>query len=293
MKASVDTTFLADALGDVKPAVGNQRPYVLLGVENSTLTVAADDLHVGISTMVQTEGKSAEGKVLVPHSPLAAFVAKSDSTSIDLAVKDDLLIVDDGDATCTLATVADAWFPTRPVVPDAGTTLSADDWARVRGLAQFCATDTARGVYCGIEFNDRGATAADGYTLAHIDQDFGVSRILPAQIVKAVDPDGEVTVAGDGTCTQLRTGNVVVSTSPLTGDYMDWRQHVPKPEDATARITVPAARFSRAIDRAAVLAADSPSRLGKVVKFSALESKLVIESKPDEAKGDSGRWSPR
>lgn len=282
----MDATHFNEALGDVKPAIGNQRPYVLLEVGDE-LAIRADDLHVGIATTVPTQGKSKAGKVLVPYAPLATFVAKSDAMTIDLRMDGDLLHVDDGAALCTLASYADEWFPTRPVVEGSGVTLSADEWARIRGLAQFCSPDASKGIYTGVEFNERGATATDSYTLAHVDHDFGVGRILPAPIVKAVAADGEVTVAGDGACTQIRSGNLVVSTAPLAGEFIDWRRAVPSVADAKGSFTVPTARFARAIDRAAVLAEESPSRLGKVVKLSEAGGSVVVESKPDGTKGDS------
>lgn len=285
MKCVVDTTLLREALTDVKPAVGTQRPFVLLDAGDH-LEVRADDLDVGICATLAIEGRSEGGRVLVPHTPLAGFISKADSPEVELVVEDGVLAVQDGNASLALATVADDWFPNRTPVEGDGVPLDAEAWGRVRGMMPFCSTDSAKAPMNGVMFGEADAVATDTYQLAAVTHPFGIDHAVPVSVLKGVPNDAEsVTVRAGGNTVEVQAGNVRITTASLSGDMPDWRRVVP--ENPVASITVSAPALSRAVDRASVLAKDSAARMGKMVRLYRSDGAMVVESVPDSEKGDS------
>jgi len=285
MKATVDSTSIHQALASVRPAVSSRRPFVELTVGDG-LTVKADDMDLAVSAEVQTEGRSKAGMVVVPHAPLLNFMAKADSSHVELELTDDMLAVVDGSASLALASLTEVTLPLRPTASGAGATLDEEAWARVKGMVTYCATDTARAPFTGVNFSPEGAVATDTYQLAAITHDFGMNLVVPASLLAAVPSDaGMVTIRQAEHTVEVRCGHVTIQAAAITGEFPDWRRIVPK--DKLASVTVNAGRLSRATDRAALLAAASPSSLGRHVRFYESEGSMVVESIPDTAKGDS------
>ncbi len=285
MRANIETASLTHALGAVKAAVSTQRPFVQLEV-GDTLAVRADNLDLGVEATVPLEGRSRKGKILVPHRPLADFISKADGTHVELVLDDDMLTCQDGGASLALASVSDDWFPHRPPADDHGTPLDEEGWARVRGLTEFCATESSKGPLTGVLFADGEAVATDAYSLAAVTHPFGITGVMPASIIKAMPSDvSSVLVRGGAGVIELVSDNVRVTTAALAGDFPNWRQAIP--ESKVATVTVGTVALSKAVDRASVLAKDAAGRSGRMIRVYPEDGSMVVESIPDSEKGDA------
>lgn len=281
----IDTAQLASALSAVKPAVTGQRTFVKLDGTGEHLSVEADNADLGIRSVVDVTGTNLDAAPLVPHRPLAEFIAKAESPDVNVKLDGDMLVVTDGNASLSLATIADAWFPTRLEPEGDPIELDAARWDRIVGLVQFCATDSAKGIYTGVHFDQDGAVATDTFMLASVEGDFGLGATIPGAIVKAVGDDHDSVTVRTGSQVTIEAGRTTFSTSPLGGEYPDWRRLIP--DDHATRITVGCDRFCRAVDRAALLGVDSPSKLGRHVRITPGDGTMTIQSIPDDSKGDS------
>lgn len=281
----IDTAAFGVALGAVKPAVTGQRTFVKLESDSAGLVVAADDATLAIRSTVKVLGGPLDATPLIPHRPLAEFVAKAEAPEVNLSMDGDMLVVTDGDASLALATMTDTWFPTR--VPPGGDPVEVppDKWDRIVGLCQFCSSDQAKGVYTGVHFDEHGASATDSYMLAAVDADFGLAATIPASILKAVNADDGTVTVRTGATVEITCGQTVYQTSPLGGQFMEWRSKIA--DDFPVAFTVDAAQFCRAVDRAALLGVDSPTKLGRHVRVAPVDDKMMVESIPDTTKGDS------
>lgn len=294
MRARLNTADLSLALAAVKPAVGPQRPFVLLEMNAEGLRVAADDLDVGISTIVDIAPELAddEGRVMVAHPYLTEFVNKADGAEIQMITEDDRLVIGDGPARMTLATVPNDWFPVRGVAgSDLKAVLDGDAWSRVRGLATFASTKDSAGPLTCVSFGEAGASATDMYRVASFDHPFDFGTLVPAVIIQAI-PDGaaEVILTADERVISLEADGTTVTTGTMGGLYPPWRNKVPEHEGT---ITVGSRALIKAIDRASILSRKDANH-GKVCRFIASGEDLAISSErePDSTDAVSGVIEP-
>lgn len=278
MKATVNTTDLAKALASVRPAVANQRPFVMLRTEVG-LEVAADDMDMAVNCSIPAE--STKGECLVPYKPLSAFVGKVRAERVAMEVDGSALVLTAGRSKMTLTTVDSGWFPQRPEPEaDVEAVLEVAEWERIRSLVPFAADRTSAGPLQGVYFDGQGAMAHDGLRLGLIDYGFGFTSLVPTSVVAAIgDASEAVRIVADDRAIKLTSGGVTIQSSALAGDYPQVRQPL-STFQKVGSISMVTAEFADAVDRASILSREGTAG-SKVVLFRIAADSMIVESWPD------------
>lgn len=280
MKATVNTTDLTKALASVRPAVANQRPFVMLRTEVG-LEVAADDMDMAINCSIPAE--STNGECLVPYKPLSAFVGKVRAERVAMEVDGGALKLTAGRSKMTLTTVESGWFPQRPEPEaDVEAVLEVAEWQRVRSLVPFASQKESMGPLRGVYFDGDGAMAQDTLRLGLVDYGFGFTTLIPTSVIAAVgEPAEAVKVTADDRSVRLTCGGVTIQSSALAGGYPPVRQPL-STFQKVGSISMVTDEFADAVDRASILSREGTAG-SKVVLFRIAADSMVVESWPDAA----------
>jgi DNA polymerase III sliding clamp (beta) subunit (PCNA family) len=285
MKARINVDQFATALAAAKPAVGSNRPFVLLTPTEKGTEIGADDLDLGVRVTIDSwsplDAKENEGPVMVPFAPLAALLAATDAEDVELAEVEGGLEIRAGGTDMVLPTVDADWFPRREPAQGTAIELSAEDWSFVQTLIPFCSTEEGKGAANGLWFGPWGVAATDTYHLGCWKHSFDQPAIVPGAVLAALRTQGAVTITlGPKSVTVTTEDNMAVTTSTIQGEPVDYHRAM-KP--VVASITVNRSAFKEAMRRVGISARPSFRGSGRQVRVDPEDrSSIRLTSLPGE-----------
>ena len=280
MKAVTCQADLDHALRTIAPAVGVRSSHPILDcclitAAGGALTVTGFNLDLGITCTIPAAVET-DGTVALPYRLLAGLVSRFEG--------DEALTLADGALTASagsygLAAQDAADYPALPVVEAASAELHLS--AGIRACMAAASTDAAKQMLQGIHLGSGHMEATDGHRLMRyaIDLPDGLDVVLPASTMRllqdrvctiAVAKGQAVIDAGDG---------IVVYSRILDGTYPDVAKLLPTEFKHT--ITVSRHRFTRALERVAVIADAHNS----IVKIEAVGGTIAITAEADANNG--------
>lgn len=284
MKARIERTALAEALGAVKPAVPGDRPVVRLTTKDGdpTLRIEADDRDMGIEARAAAWlPPDAGGQCLVPYRPFAELVSKSRASDIELAADDDKITVLAGKARMVLQLVVGEFIERKQPKSEA-VAISLNDWDAIRMVAKATAKDNARGAITGVEFCPIGAAATDSYRVHAVNVALPFTTIAPAKMVAALESEGEVMMRADDRAIEFTTESVTVRTSAIAGEFPKWRDLIDtKPR---RELEFDAEALTAAVERVSITSREATDS-GRVVMFDPIDNHGFLLRSDGDADG--------
>jgi DNA polymerase-3 subunit beta len=249
MKLTVLSTEFKRALTVARAAVNAKTTMpvlqnVLFRAENDTLTLAATDLSIGLTTEVSAKIEAA-GATTLPARLLNDWVAliPNDVVAITLDERTQTTTLVCGGAKIDIKGIDADEFPEIPAAPATQFSLNAQVFKQALSATTVAAANhDSRPVLAGVYLHrtDRGLSlaAADGYRLAvrHIAVDVAESFqdfIAPASMLETLIPllgDGDVEFALTATGGQavFRTGQHTLIGRLVDGKFPDYERIIPR-----------------------------------------------------------------
>jgi DNA polymerase-3 subunit beta len=289
MKITVKKTDLFAVLSKASSVTENRATMpilasVLLHVEADELHVAAYDLEVAYSGIIEAEVEK-PGKVAVSAKALGDVVRSLPEDAVTLHLEKTRLVVTSGSAEFRLATSKVEDFPALPEgVAGVGIKVDGSTLAKLLGKVGYCqSTDETRyalnSTYLEGKEGNLCATATDGHRLVHsvvscATPDFRgvlVSRKTTG-LLRRVLAAGEVHVEVSENSVSVTQGSEVIVARLIDGHFPDYEAIYPKTE---AKSTVDVKELLSSLGRLKLVnEANTWKVAGGVVKFRAFDPDL-------------------
>ena len=288
MKLTVTQENLTKALNAVGRVASGKTPLpilnnILLRTDSNRLVIAATNLEIAITEHIGAKIVQ-NGSTTVPARLMSEFIGNLPKGNVELHAEGPRLHIIAGAYSSTINGMEAEEFPELPTINEAeAITYNIAPETMKRAVAQTVITasnDMTRpfltGIYCHSFEGNLYFAATDGYRLSErkigpIDTE--IKAIIPAstmQDVLRVLPDDATAVEllCDETQVRFRMGDVEVTSRLIDGQYVDYRQLIPKVTDITA-----------------TLRKDEFTRITKIASLFARESGGSITLKTDHEKG--------
>jgi DNA polymerase-3 subunit beta len=288
MKLTVTQENLTKALNAVGRVASGKTPLpilnnILLRTDSNRLVVAATNLEIAITEHIGAK-VTQNGAITVPARLMSEFIGNLPKGNVELSVEGAHLHIVAGAYSSTINGMEAEEFPELPTINEAeAITYEIATEVMKRAVAQTVVTasnDMTRpfltGVYCHSFEGNLYFAATDGYRLS--ERKIGamekeLKAIVPAstlQDVLRVLPEdmAAVELLFDDTQVRFRMGDVEVTSRLIDGQFVDYRQLIPKGTDITA-----------------TLKKDEFTRITKIASLFARESGGSITLKTDKEKG--------
>lgn len=239
---------------------------VLMELDDQHLSLTTTDLE--LTTRVRLEVSGASGRVLLPARLLSEIVRKMSSDEVEFVQENGTMRVSGGRARFDLRFLPADDFPHVPPSGESRTlTLEGETFAKALAQVAVAASrDETRPVLTGVLFEGEGSelrlVATDSYRLAlrtlQVDGADGIKILVPARVVQEVSRlagDAQVVVRAGGAQIEFETGNVVLQSRLIEGEFPAYRQLLP--ESLPNVLEVSRGPFMEALAQAAVLAQDA------------------------------------
>jgi len=280
MKLITTQGDLAHALRTVAPAIstGNSHPILgsaLIAAADGVMTVTGFNLELGISVTIPA-AVEAPGTVALPHRLLAGLVSRFEDGEV-LTLSDGALST--SGASYGLAAMDADDYPAMPAVDATGTELMLS--AGVSACLPCCSTDVSKALLAGVHLAAGYMEATDGHRLMRVAVDLpdGLDVVLPASTMRLLQ-DHAITIAhATGQAVITTEDGITIYSRILDGKYPDVAKLIPDSFKHT--ITVDRHRFTRALERVALIAEAHNS----VVKLEARNCDLTITAEADANNG--------
>jgi len=224
----------ADKRGNV-PILSN----VLLEAEDNLLRLVATNLEIGISTVVDCSVEEC-GKTTVNAGKAAKLFSSITGEEVSLSAGDSKLVVETANSRFSLATLPPEEFPEVELPQTFPVTLPSQEIDRaIRKVAYAASRDEARYILTGVLFRSVNgalhAVATDGHRLALYEISAaaqGVNSIIPkkslSELKKLLRESEEVGIVETGNKLYFNTGDTVMWTSLIEGEYPDYTAVIPE-----------------------------------------------------------------
>ncbi len=229
----------ADRRGTI-PILSN----ILFEAEDNTLRLTATNLEIGVSTVIDCEVEEG-GKVTVNANKAAKLFSSLTGDEIVLETSDSKLNVKAANSRFSLATLPPNEFPEIELPSSYPITLPSDEIDRaIKKVSYAASKDEARYVLTGVLLRSLGdrlhAVATDGHRLALYEvlvPSEGFSAIIPkksiSELKKVLREGEEVSVAEQGNKLYFSSGDTVMWTSLIEGEYPDYTAVIPEDNPLT------------------------------------------------------------
>ena len=300
MKLHIERDEILQGLGRLQAIVERRGTLpvlanVLIGAKGDSITLAATDLEVGVTTTHPARIEQ-EGSITLGAKKLYEIVRELEEEEVSISLKDDLRVgVESGKARFSLLSISSEEYPTLPAAEGvAFVELEASLLAEMIDRTLFAtSTDETRynlnGVYMELSEDKRiRFVATDGHRLAKVDKappkpvDFLEKGIIVprkgvAEIRKLCDEtDGAVEIGlGEGFLIVRRPG-LVLSSRLIDGEFPNYRQILPT--ESRIRLLIDRERLQHVVRRIALLAHERSRGLRFVLEDGELE---LSASNPD------------
>lgn len=268
--AALQTVSKAVNLNNTLPVLNN----ILLKAEGRTLTFAATNLEIAITTKIKAEVKN-EGAITVPARLFTSYVSLLADGSVELANKDGLdLHIKSAKSKTKIKGISADEFPLIPQVKRENSLQisAADLLTTINQVAFATARDMVRPVLAGVALiastKELRFAATDSYRLSEKilkpmkAPNEEVSLIIPARTVqelarildKSSDP---VTLDISGTQVLFLYRDVELASRLIEGSFPDYSPIIPKSH--ATQISVSVAELTNAVKRVSLFAKESHS----------------------------------
>ena len=224
----------ADKRGTI-PILSN----ILFEAEDNTLRLTATNLEIGVSTVVNCEVEVG-GRVTVNANKAVKLFSSLTGEEIVLETADSRLNVRSSNSRFSLATLPSEEFPEIDIPSNYSITLPSEDMDKaIKKVSYAVSRDEARYVLTGVLFRSFGdrihAVATDGHRLALYEiqvpsKEF--SAIIPkkslSELKKVLREGEEVSIAEQGNKLYFSSGDTVMWTSLIEGEYPDYTAVIPE-----------------------------------------------------------------
>lgn len=279
---------------------------VLLSAKDGRLKLSATNLETSITTWVGASVDE-EGEVTVPSKVFHEFIANLAPSTITVEGSGSSLKVTSDKVSSKFVGLDASEFPSISIDTD-DIHLSIDPKVfseAVLETAFASAVDETRPVLTGVLLNGNkeglSLVGVDGFRLAEriISSDSGklkkeFSAIIPSKILlevarltSSLKEPLEVSVNKDNTMVVFKSGDVVVSSRVIDGDFPAYKGLIPDAESSTIKVKMAAKDLASALKLANVFAKDSVT----VVRFkiSSDDSAVYILSSNNEVGENSAK----
>ena len=228
---------------------------LLLTVKDNTLSITAINLEIELVTWTIVEDVSEEGRTTVSGRKLIDITRLSpENTPIDIALKDDRLLIQFGRSRYNLSTLPAHDFPTTTAITNQQSIrCSQSVLKQLIHLTQFSiASETARAMLMGalIEINPGKikVVATDGHRLAmathtmQCDVSEQCQIIMPRKPVATLNrlfDDGKKTITIDigSNVVRFTFDNAILTSKLIDGTFPDYEVAIPDANECNRRIT--------------------------------------------------------
>jgi len=261
---------------------------VLMEAEEGVLKLTATNLEIGVSTVVDCQVEES-GKVTVNAVKAAKLFSSLTVDEITLEREDGRLTVKSANSRFSLATLPPEEFPEIEVPESFSVKLPSEEVDKaLRKVSYAASRDEARYILTGVllrSFGDRlHAVATDGHRLALYEvfvKSDTWSAIIPkkslSELKKLLRESEEVEVTERHNKLYFRSGDTVMWTSLIEGDYPDYTSVIP--ESNSKELSVGKEDFLSALKEVSVIF-DKES-VGAVI-FELSEGNLRLTAKSVE-----------
>lgn len=283
MKITCTQQNLSRGLSIVSHAVSNRSTLpilanVLVATEDGHLKLSATNLEIGINYLVEIEETFETGATTVPAKLIADFVGSLPPEIVEISVPEDssTLTVKSGDSEAKIKGMDSSEFPLIPTREgnESPVIISAALLKEMIAEVAFAAADDeSRPVFTGVlvQVGERKITfaAADAFRLAvrtaPLDNFEGKQEdiLIPARTLNELarilpsEGDVEMVVTPNRSQVLFHTKQIDLVSRLIEGNFPNYRQIIPKPQDTTTRAEISSKEFAARIKLAALFARDS------------------------------------
>lgn len=283
MKITCTQQNLSRGLSIVSHAVSNRSTLpilanVLVATEDGHLKLSATNLEIGINYLVEIEETFETGATTVPAKLIADFVGSLPPEIVEISVLEDssTLTVKSGDSEAKIKGMDSSEFPLIPTREgnESPVIISAALLKEMIAEVAFAAADDeSRPVFTGVlvQVGEKKITfaAADAFRLAvrtaPLDNFEGKQEdiLIPARTLNELarilpsEGDVEMVVTPNRSQVLFHTKQIDLVSRLIEGNFPNYRQIIPKPQDTTTRAEVFSKDFAARIKLAALFARDS------------------------------------
>jgi len=274
---------LSRGLSIVSHAVSNRSTLpilanVLVATEDGHLKLSATNLEIGINYLVEIEETFETGATTVPAKLIADFVGSLPQEIVEISVPEDssTLTVKSGDSEAKIKGMDSSEFPLIPTREgnESPVIISAVLLKEMIAEVAFAAADDeSRPVFTGVlvQVGEKKITfaAADAFRLAvrtaPLDSFEGKQEdiLIPARTLNELarilpsEGDVEMVVTPNRSQVLFHTKQIDLVSRLIEGNFPNYRQIIPKPQDTTTRAEISSKEFAARIKLAALFARDS------------------------------------
>jgi len=274
---------LSRGLSIVSHAVSNRSTLpilanVLVATEDGHLKLSATNLEIGINYLVEIEETFETGATTVPAKLIADFVGSLPPEMVEISVPEDssTLTVKSGDSEAKIKGMDSSEFPLIPTREgnESPVIISAALLKEMIAEVAFAAADDeSRPVFTGVlvQVGEKKITfaAADAFRLAvrtaPLDNFEGKQEdiLIPARTLNELarilpsEGDVEMVVTPNRSQVLFHTKQIDLVSRLIEGNFPNYRQIIPKPQDTTTRAVISSKEFAARIKLAALFARDS------------------------------------
>ncbi|HVB20606.1 MAG TPA: DNA polymerase III subunit beta [Ktedonobacteraceae bacterium] len=283
MKITCTQQNLSRGLSIVSHAVSNRSTLpilanVLVATEDGHLKLSATNLEIGINYLVEIEETFETGATTVPAKLIADFVGSLPPEMVEISVPEDssTLTVKSGDSEAKIKGMDSSEFPLIPTREgnESPVIISAALLKEMIAEVAFAAADDeSRPVFTGVlvQVGEKKITfaAADAFRLAvrtaPLDNFEGKQEdiLIPARTLNELarilpsEGDVEMVVTPNRSQVLFHTKQIDLVSRLIEGNFPNYRQIIPKPQDTTTRAVISSKEFAARIKLAALFARDS------------------------------------
>ena len=273
---------------------------IYMNAKEGQLELQSTNYELGFILTIPAE-IHASGTAVLPGKYLTEFTRKlpAEEVSIDTDSADGLAVIKSGAARFTLRTMETAYFPV--LLRMEGTlqfTIKDRTLARlVKKSAFACLREEQRDrrpIFTGCQLEVEGKEVTFAATNVHrlavksetLEEDAGQIRvIIPARFLEEVTRTitGEVPTEILVTCSynqvSMASGSIYMTSRLIEGAFPDYRRVIPTEENIKTRVTLDAAVFASAVERASLIARTDQYN---IVKLAFEQGQMRISSNSPE-----------
>ena len=308
MKLSLSREKLLSGLQVVSRAVSTRSTLPSLGgiqlaAAGSSLTLRATDMELGLTMVLSDVQVESDGTVLLPGRLLGDVVRSLPPGDVTLALRPEQRDVELTAAAARfhLRTLPTEDFPRLPELADDAATLPAGPLAEtIDRVARAASRDEVRPILTGVLFqadeSQLTMVATDSYRLSvkHTELEAplsaGIEANVPAralrELARIVGQDGgeEVALSLARNQAVFRSGDVVLSSRLIEGQFPSWRQLIP--ESFEHEVRLPRTELLEVSRRISQLA-----QRNAPLRFAFAEGELTVAAETPEV-GDASEAIP-
>jgi DNA polymerase-3 subunit beta len=267
------------------PILGN---VLIESKEGGEILLAATDLEIGISTLLETKQLS-EGSITVPAKKLLEILRELPSGTVEVTVaKNNAVNIKTGKAHFKIMGLSREDFPKLPEI-DATSAIELDQkiFKECLSLTSFAIShDETRyvlnGIYVQLKPTEARFVATDGRRLAFMQKKLqgppnAIEMIIPTkaayELNRILEREGTVKIIPGKNQAIFQVGKTILTTRLIEGHFPNYEQVIPKEEKTTSQVR--REELLQAVRRAALLT--SPD--SQLVKLDFLKDRVLVSSR--------------